>query len=241
MNMPAGFVVPAVEATVLPVVGGGLFPVRRVYCVGRNYVSHIREMKEADERDPPFFFQKPRDAIVGDGAIISYPPETSDFQYEVELVVAIGRAGRNIDVTAGRHNVWGYAVGIDLTRRDRQRDARDLRLPWEIGKSFDNSAPCGPIHPAEKIGHPAAGVITLAVNGAERQHGDLQEMIWSVPEIIAQLSRQVVLKSGDLIFTGTPAGVGPVGPGDRIEARVDGLSPLTITIGQREDGPLKGP
>ena len=220
----------------VPVAGGGLFPVRRIYCVGRNYVSHIREMKEADERDPPFFFQKPRDSIVGDGARVAYPPDTADFQYEVELVAAIGVAGRNIDAASALQHVWGYAVGLDMTRRDRQREARDLRLPWEQGKSFDESAPCGLLHPATVVGHPSAGAITLFVNGAEQQRGDLQEMIWHVPEIVAQLSRQYVLRPGDLIYTGTPAGVGPVVPGDRIDARIDGLSPLSVAIGHREEG-----
>lgn len=235
LNTPADLVLPAVEATVLPVADGGWFPVRRVYCVGRNYVSHIREMKEADERDPPFFFQKPRDAIVLSDSLVPYPPETEDFQFEVELVVAIGVGGRNINAEAALEHIWGYGVGIDLTRRDRQRDARDLRLPWEVGKSFDSSAPCGPLLPTTRIGHPGTGAVTLYVNGAERQRGDLKEMIWSVPEIVAQLSRQVMLQPGDLIFTGTPAGVGPVVPGDRIEAHVDGLVPLTITIGPRLD------
>ncbi|MBI1201124.1 MAG: FAA hydrolase family protein [Rhodopseudomonas sp.] len=224
-------VIPAVDVINIPVVGGGLFPVRRIYCVGRNYVSHIREMKEADERDPPFFFQKPRDAIVGDGATIAYPPDTGDFQYEVELVAAIGTTGRNIDMASALNHVWGYAIGLDMTRRDRQRDARDLQLPWEPGKSFDESAPCGALHPAANIGHPATGAITLAVNGVEQQRGDLREMIWRVPEIIAQLSRQYVLRPGDLIYTGTPAGVGPVVPGDRINAHIDGLTPLSVTIG----------
>ena len=141
-------VVPAIAATELPVAGGGVFPVRRVYCVGRNYVDHIREMNEADERDPPFFFQKPRDSAVPDGAHVPYPPFTSDFQFEVELVIAIGRDGRNISTAQAFDHIWGYAVGIDLTRRDRQRDARNMRLPWEVGKSFDASAPCGSIAPA---------------------------------------------------------------------------------------------
>jgi fumarylpyruvate hydrolase len=226
-------VFPAIEPTVLPVAGGGLFPVRRIYCVGRNYVSHIREMKEADERDPPFFFQKPRDAIIGDGAVVPYPPDTDDFQYEIELVAAIGKDGRNIDVAVALDYVWGYGVGIELTRRDRQRDARDLQLPWEAGKSFDHSAPCGPIFPASKVGHPAAGAITLAVNGTEHQRGDLKEMIWNVPEIVAQLSRQMRLRTGDLIMTGTPAGVGPVVPGDVLVGAIEGLGTLTITVGDK--------
>jgi len=231
MTAPDDLVLPALPPILLPVAGGGLFPVRRIYCVGRNYVSHIREMKEADEREPPFFFQKPRDAIVGDGAVVTYPPDTTDFQYEIELVAAIGKDGRGIDAAAALDHVWGYGIGIDLTRRDRQRDMRDLQLPWEAGKSFDQSAPCGVLHPSATIGHPSAGAITLAVNGREHQRGDLAEMIWNVPEIVAQLSRQYTLRAGDLILTGTPAGVGPVVPGDRIEGAIEGLGTLRITIG----------
>lgn len=223
-------VLPAVSATEVPVLGGGFFPVRRVYCVGRNYLDHIREMKEADEREPPFFFQKPRDAIVPDGAKVPYPPFTSDFQFEVELVVAVGRGGRNIAAVDALNHVWGYAVGIDLTRRDRQRDARDQQLPWEVGKSFDASAPCGHIAPALDARHFEGGAIVLMVNGDERQRGDIGQMIWSVPEVMAQLSRQVTLGVGDLIYTGTPAGVGPVVPGDMLTAHIDGLPSLTITI-----------
>jgi len=234
VNVSTQRVLPAVAVTELPVVGGGFFPVRRVYCVGRNYVDHIREMKEADERDPPFFFQKPRDAVVLDGAQVPYPPFTSDFQFEVELVIAIGRGGRNIAVADAHDHIWGHAVGIDLTRRDRQRDARDLRLPWEVGKSFDASAPCGDIAPARDGRHFKGGIITLSVNGAERQRGDIGQMIWSVPEVIAQLSKQVTLGTGDLIYTGTPAGVGPVVPGDLIAAHIEGLPPLTIIIAPRE-------
>ena len=227
-------VIPAVAETVVPVLGDGLFPVRRIYCVGRNYVDHIREMKEADERDPPFFFQKPRDAIVQHGAVIPYPPLTSDFQFEGELVLAIGKTGREIGVESALGHVWGYACGIDLTRRDRQRDAREMRLPWEIGKSFDASAPCGTITPVITGGHCVAGLMTVLVNGVERQRGDLAQMIWNVPEIIAQLSRQVTLGTGDLIFTGTPAGVGAVIPGDEIEVAIEGLSTLKISIAGAE-------
>jgi fumarylpyruvate hydrolase len=228
-------VLPAISATGVPVVGGGFFPVRRVYCVGRNYLDHIREMKEADERDPPFFFQKPRDAVVLDGAQVPYPPFTSDFQFEVELVVAVGHGGRNIAVADALHHVWGYAVGIDLTRRDRQRDARDQQLPWEVGKSFDASAPCGNIAPVRDARHFKGCAITLLVNGIEHQRGDTGQMIWSVPEVMAQLSRQVTLGVGDLIYTGTPAGVGPVVPGDLITAHIDGLPSLTITITPPEE------
>ena len=234
MSVSTQRVLPAVAVTELPVVGGGFFPVRRVYCVGRNYVDHIREMKEADERDPPFFFQKPRDAVAPDGARVPYPPFTSDFQFEVELVIAIGRAGRDIAVGEALDYIWGYAVGIDLTRRDRQRDARDLRLPWEVGKSFDASALCGPIAPARDARHFKDSIITLSVNGIERQRGDIGQMIWSVPEVIAQLSKQVTLGAGDLIYTGTPAGVGPIVPGDLVVARIDGLPSLTITIAPLE-------
>ncbi len=230
-----GRVVEAIAETVVPVSGGGVFPVRRIYCVGRNYLEHIREMKEADERDPPFFFQKPRDSIVQDGAVVPYPPLTSDFQFEAELVLAIGKPGRNIGADAALDHVFGYAVGIDLTRRDRQRDARDMRLPWEIGKSFDASAPCGMIAPAATAGHRLQGTMTLSVNGQERQRGDLAQMIWNVPEIVMQLSRQVTLAIGDLIFTGTPAGVGAVVAGDEIEVAIEGLAPLRISIAPPED------
>ncbi|MBN8942991.1 MAG: fumarylacetoacetate hydrolase family protein [Rhizobiales bacterium] len=226
----------APEPVVLPVVGSeAVFAVRRLYCVGRNYVDHIREMKEGDERDPPFFFQKPADAIVGDGGAVPYPTHTDDFQHEIELVAAIGRGGRNIPVAQALDHVFGYAVGIDLTRRDRQREARDLRLPWEVGKSFDRSAPCGPLHAAVEGGHITAGAISLSVNGKTRQTGDIGQMIWNVAEIVANLSRHYALAPGDLIFTGTPAGVGPVVPGDRLEGTVAGLGRLTITITARED------
>jgi len=224
----------APEVHALPIIGApDLFAVRRIYCVGRNYLDHIREMKEADERDPPFFFQKPTDALVQDGATVAYPPYTDDYQHEIELVVAIGKAGRDVPVEAAESLIFGYAVGLEMTRRDRQKEARDRAWPWEMGKSFDQSAPCGPIHPAAAIGHPRAGAITLSVNGTERQRGDLAALIWNVPEIVANLSRQYELKPGDLIFTGTPAGVGPVGPGDRLEGRIEGIGTLTLTIGPK--------
>ncbi|MGA2053689.1 MAG: fumarylacetoacetate hydrolase family protein [Bradyrhizobium sp.] len=229
MSGQAPHALPTVVATEAAVAGGGFFPVRRIYCVGRNYLDHIREMKEADERDPPFFFQKPRDSIVLDGARVPYPPFTSDFQFEVELVVALGGGGRDIAVDQANSLIWGYAVGIDLTRRDRQRDARDMKLPWEVGKSFDASAPCGPIAQKDP-GHFERCPITLSVNGVERQRGDIGHMIWNVPEVIAQLSKQVTLAAGDLIYTGTPSGVGPVVSGDLITAHIDGLPSLTITI-----------
>jgi fumarylpyruvate hydrolase len=230
MSGRAPHALPTVAATIVAVAGGGTFPVRRIYCVGRNYLDHIREMKEADERDPPFFFQKPRDSIVLDGARIAYPPFTSNFQFEVELVVALGKGGRDIAVEMANSLIWGYAVGIDFTRRDRQFDARDMRLPWEVGKSFDASAPCGPIAWVADPDRFKDCAITLAVNGEERQRGNIGQMIWSVPEVIAQLSKQVRLEAGDLIYTGTPSGVGPVVPGDLITAHIDGLPSLTVTI-----------
>jgi fumarylpyruvate hydrolase len=232
MSAPPHYVLPAIEGTSLAVAGGGLYPVRRVYCVGRNYLDHIREMKEADERDPPFFFQKPTDAVVTDGAVIAYPADTNDFQFEVELVVALGAGGHAISDALGC--VYGYTVGIDLTRRDQQRDMRAKMLPWERGKAFDASAPCGTIQPASQIGHPAKGAITLAVNDVERQRGDLAQMIWNVPEIIANLSASYRLMPGDLIMTGTPAGVGALAPGDRVLGRIEGVGELAVTIGPQE-------
>jgi fumarylpyruvate hydrolase len=230
-----GFVI-AHEVHALPIVGSrAKFPVRRIYCVGRNYVDHIREMKEADERDPPFFFQKPADSLVMDGGVVSYPTVTGDFQHEIELVVALGRGGRAVDVKAAPDLIFGYAVGLDMTRRDRQRDSRERGLPWEIGKSFDQSAPCGPLHPVAQVGHIAKGSITLAVNGQPRQRGDVAQLIWSVPEIIANLSREYELGAGDVIFTGTPAGVGPVGPGDQLEGAIESLGTLRITVARRPD------
>ena len=206
------------------------FPVRRIYCVGRNYAAHAREMG-ADEREPPFFFLKPADAIVHDGATIPYPTKTADLHYEGELVAAIGTGGRNIAVEDANDHIFGYAVGIDLTRRDLQNEAKQMRRPWDMGKGFDRSAPCGEIAPASAIGHPASGDIWLKVNGAEKQHGDIADMIWSTPECIAYLSGLMELVPGDLIFTGTPDGVGPVTSGDAIEVHVASVGNLDIKIG----------
>lgn len=223
-----------VEPVTLPVVGSDArFRVRRVYCVGRNYLDHIREMKEADERDPPFFFQKPADAVVQEGAVVPYPAATSDFQFEVELVAAIGRGGSDISVDSAETHIFGYAIGIDLTRRDLQREAAKRGLPWEMGKSFDHSAPCGPIHRIATTGPIRSGSISLSVNGTVRQKGDIGQMIWNVPEIIAQLSSQYELHPGDIILTGTPAGVGPVVPGDAIECSIEKLGSFRIRIGPR--------
>jgi fumarylpyruvate hydrolase len=191
-------------------------------------------MKEADERDPPFFFQKPTDAVVDDGATVPYPPFTEDFQHEIELVVAVGRRGSAIAVTDATEYIFGYAIGIDLTRRDRQREARDRAQPWEMGKSFDHSAPCGPIYPIASTGPISHGRISLRVNGAERQNGDIGQMVWNISEIIANLSAQYELYPGDLIYTGTPAGVGSIFPGDHLEGEIEALGTLRITVGPRQ-------
>jgi fumarylpyruvate hydrolase len=206
------------------------FPVRRIYCVGRNYLEHIREMKESDERDPPFFFQKPRDAIVLSGQGVPYPPQTDDFQFEVELVVAIGKAGRSVSKEEALAHVFGYAVGFDMTRRDRQRESGKNGWPWEIGKSFDGSAPCGNLRTVAEVGHIQSGRIAVSVNGQSKQDSVIEKMIWNVPEIVSNLSHLYDLVEGDLIYTGTPAGVAPVLPGDILRGSVQGLSDLEITI-----------
>lgn len=221
---------PIVERPELELVGRqDKFTVRRIYCVGRNYLEHIREMKEGDERDPPFFFQKPTDSLVTDGQV-PYPSLTSDFQYELELVVALGGSGTDLTAENALDIVLGYAVGLDMTRRDRQRESFHKGLPWEIGKGFDFSAPCGPVHPVEAVGHILSGPLELRVNGEVKQQSVLEKMIWNVPEIVAQLSKQYRLMPGDLIFTGTPAGVSAVVPGDRLTATIGGLAPLEVHV-----------
>jgi fumarylpyruvate hydrolase len=230
--MSATFVIPALPQPTLAVQGDSkTFPVRRIWCVGRNYLEHIRELGN-DERNPPFFFAKHADMVAPDGASIPYPTLTKDMQHEVELVVALHSGGLNISADKALDHVWGYGVGVDLTRRDLQTISRKKEQPWEIGKSFDQSAPCGALAPASKIGHPAKGKIWLSVNGTERQKGDLSEMIWSVPEIIAKLSLQVELGAGDIIMTGTPAGVAALAPGDKVECGVDGVGSLRFGITQ---------
>ena len=213
----------------IPIARGGLYAVRRVYCVGRNYAEHIKEMGN-DVRDPPFFFAKPADAVVVGGASIPYPPRTEDFQHEVELVVAIGKDGTDIRSENALEHVYGYACGLDMTRRDLQAVAKKAGRPWEMAKGFDYSAPIGTIEPASVIGHPQKGAITLSVNGTERQRGDLGDQIWSVAETIAYLSQFVDLKAGDIIMTGTPAGVGAVVKGDVIEGRIDGVGTVRTVI-----------
>jgi fumarylpyruvate hydrolase len=207
-----------------------LFPVRRVWCVGRNYLEHIKEMGQ-DEREPPFFFSKPADALVRDGSTVPYPSLTKDLHHEVELVVALKGGGRHLKAATANDLIWGYGAGIDLTRRDLQIASRDIKRPWEIGKAFDASAPCGPLAPASQIGHPAKGRITLKCNGALRQDGDLAQMIWNVPEVIEKLSEMVALEPGDVIFTGTPSGVSATVAGDKLECEVAGVGKLTVTMG----------
>jgi fumarylpyruvate hydrolase len=205
------------------------FPVRRIFCVGRNYAAHAREMGKDPDRELPFFFTKPADAVVDSGATVPYPPETRNLHYEIELIVAIGKEGFDISRETALDLVFGYGVGIDLTRRDLQFEARDKGRPWDWGEAFDQSAPIAPLHRAK--GHPAEGRIWLAVNGTVQQDADIAELIWPVPDIISILSRSMVLKPGDLIMTGTPAGVGPIVGGDKVTGGIDGLGTIDITIG----------
>jgi fumarylpyruvate hydrolase len=205
------------------------FPVGRIYCVGRNYAEHAREMGHDPDREPPFFFMKPADAIVHNGTTIPYPQMTKDLHHEIEMVVAIGKGGSDIPVEKALQHVFGYGVGLDMTRRDLQGEAKKMGRPWEMGKAFDNSAPCTALKTVAVVGHPEKGAIWLRINGEVRQKGDLAEMIWNVPETISYLSKLITLRAGDLIMSGTPAGVGPVKPGDRLEGHVDGVGELTVT------------
>ena len=207
------------------------FPVRRVFCVGRNYAEHAREMGRDPDREPPFFFTKWAETVVGAGTAIAYPAETRNFHYEGELVVAMGKHGRNLEPERALEHVFGYAAGLDMTRRDLQLDARAQGRPWDVGKNVEQSSPLGLIHPASECGHVHSGAIRLSVNGAIKQQADVRDLIWSVPEVIAFLSKYYGLEPGDLIFTGTPAGVGPVLPGDEIRVHIDGLTDLVVTVG----------
>jgi fumarylpyruvate hydrolase len=206
------------------------FPLHRIYCVGRNYAKHAREMGMDPEREPPFFFGKPADALVSNGTPIPYPSRTKNLHHEIELVVAIGTPGRDIPLDSALAHVYGYAVGLDLTRRDLQAAALDQRRPWDVAKGFDHSAPVSAIRPASEIGHLEQGAIWLDVNGETRQRANLSEMIWSVPEIVSELSTYFELQPGDLIFTGTPEGVGAVKRGDSLVGGIDGLETLRVTI-----------
>jgi fumarylpyruvate hydrolase len=208
-----------------------LFPVHRIYCVGRNYADHAREMGGDPDREPPFFFSKPADAVVPSGSTIPYPAATRNLAYEMELVVAIGKEGASIPRESALDHVYGYAPGLDMTRRDLQQAAKDKGRPWDTSKGFDRSAPIGAVQPAARIGHPGAGAIWLKVNGAVKQQGDLAQLIWPVADVIAFLSGLFALKPGDLIFTGTPAGVGPVKPGDELAGGIDRVGEIALRIG----------
>ena len=208
------------------------FPVGRIYCVGRNYAEHAREMGHDPDREPPFFFMKPADAIVQNGATIPFPQMTKDLHHEIEMIVAIGKGGADIPVEKALDHVFGYGVGLDMTRRDLQTEAKKMGRPWEMGKAFDDSAPCTALKPVSMVGHPAKGAIWLKVNGQVKQKGDLNEMIWNVPETISYLSKLITLRPGDIIMSGTPAGVGPVKAGDKLEGHVDGVGELTVTYAE---------
>jgi len=205
------------------------FPVGRIYCVGRNYADHAREMGHDPDREPPFFFMKAANSVVPSGATLAFPVGTKDVHHEIELVAAIGKGGKNIPVEKALEHVWGYAVGLDMTRRDLQGEAKKMGRPWEMGKSFDESAPMSALRPASQIGHPQKGAIWLKVNGQVKQQGDLAMQIWSLPEQINYLSNLITLQPGDLIFSGTPAGVGPVKAGDKLEGHVDGVGELLVS------------
>jgi fumarylpyruvate hydrolase len=207
----------------------GRFPVGRIYCVGRNYADHAREMGHDPDREPPFFFMKAANSLVASGSTIAYPVATKDVHHEIEMVVAIAKGGKDIPVERALDHVWGYGVGLDMTRRDIQGEAKKMGRPWEMGKSFDESAPVSALRPVAQVGHPAKGAIWLKVNGQLKQQGDLAMQIWSVPEQINYLSTLITLQPGDLVFSGTPAGVGPVKAGDRLEGHVDGLGDLVVT------------
>jgi fumarylpyruvate hydrolase len=223
------YAVPAPGIVTVPVEGGDPFPVRRVYCVGRNYAAHAREMGHDPDREEPFFFMKPADAILL-GKTMPYPPMTKDLHHELEMVVAIGKGGANIAVEKALEHVFGYGIGLDMTRRDVQAEAKKLGRPWDFGKGFDASAPCTGLIPASKSGHISKGRIELKVNGETRQKSDVSMLIWSVPELIFKISQYMRLEAGDLIFSGTPEGVAAVKKGDKLVGHVDGLPELEVTI-----------
>lgn len=230
--MPRYAITPPEQAHLTITGSDEVFPVRRIYCIGKNYVAHIQEMN-ADERDPPVIFQKPADAIVTDGGEIPYPVFTNNFHYECELVVALKSGGYNIPAEEAESHIFGYAVGLDMTRRDHQAQALEKGLPWEVTKAFDKSAPVGPLTRVEDVGHVTDAAIRFSVNGEVRQDANVGLMIWKTNEIIAKISEQHELRPGDIILTGTPAGVGAVETGDVLECHVDGLAPLKVTIGAR--------
>lgn len=223
------YAIPASPPVTLPIDGSdAVFPVLRVFCVGRNYAEHAVEMGHDPDREPPFFFMKPATAVVANGGRLPFPVATDDLHHEIELVVALGSGGADLARDSALEHVFGYAVGLDMTRRDLQSKAKEMGRPWDMGKGFDRSAPMSALRPADAIGHPSSGAISLSVNGELRQEGDLAQQIWKVPETIAYLSTLVELRPGDLIMTGTPSGVGRVVPGDRLEGHVDGVGDLRI-------------
>lgn len=224
------YVIPPPPQASVPVRGGGLFPLRRIFCVGRNYADHAREMGGDPEREAPFFFTKPADAVLTGDADMAYPTATGDLHHEMELVAAIGAGGSDIAAADALAHVWGYAAGLDMTRRDLQSAAKKAGRPWDMAKGFDLSAPIGALVPVAQCGHPRAGRIELRVNGAVRQAGDLGEMIWDVAETVAALSALVRLMPGDLMFMGTPAGVGAVGRGDGLVGTIEGVGEVRTTI-----------
>ncbi|MAN78237.1 fumarylacetoacetate hydrolase family protein [Pelagibacterium flavum] len=229
---PAGteFVLPPNPVPTLPVEGTrDVFPVNRIFCIGRNYAAHAVEMGHDPDKEPPFFFFKHGDAAISDGTF-PYPSETSDVHHEVEMIVALAKGGTDIAVKDALYHVFGYGVGLDMTRRDLQSEAKKLGRPWEAAKSFEASAPCGPLVPASRIGHPDQGAITLAVNGQTRQEGNLNQMLWKVPEMISILSRFFALRPGDIIMSGTPSGVGAVSRGDSIVASVQGVGEIRVKV-----------
>lgn len=231
MLSAAEFILPPPAIISLPISGSNArFPVRRIYCVGRNYLEHIRELGN-DEKEPPIFFTKPRDAIAQDGETIPYAAATQNLHFELELAVALQSGGYNIPEEQALSHVFGYAIALDMTRRDLQKQLTAKAAPWDVAKGFDHSAPCGPIHPASHVGHPDAGSIRLTVNGEVKQDSNLAAMIWKVPQIISRLSAFFDLQAGDIILTGTPAGVGPVQPGDVLIGEIDTLGRLTTRIG----------
>jgi fumarylpyruvate hydrolase len=231
-SMPeTNYIFPPSPVPALPIRGStALFPIHRIYCVGRNFADHAIEMGHDPDKEPPFFFQKNPDTVVLPGTPFPYPAASRDVHHEVELVVALQSGGTDIPVERALDCVYGYAVGLDMTRRDLQAEAKKHGRPWEIAKAFEQSAPCGPVHTAAEIGHPGEGTIRLTINDTIRQDGNLNQMIWKVPEMIAYLSRLFTLKPGDLIFAGTPAGVGAVAKGDTMIAHIDGLDEVRFTV-----------
>ena len=229
----ANYVFPPAPQAAVPVRGSDqLYAVSRIFCVGRNYAAHAREMGSDPTREPPFYFNKAPADLVASGSTIAYPPGTENFHYEMELVIAIGQPAFRVAPDQAAACVWGYACGLDMTRRDLQNAAKAIGRPWDFGKDFENAAVISPLVPASEVGPLGGGLIELSVNGAVKQTGDLADMIWSVPEVVANLSQYYHLQPGDLIYTGTPEGVGPVKLGDRITGRIDGVGEIALTIGQ---------